>query len=69
MKLNHFTFACLSVFLLGFFFSNSVIIAAESQNVNVTTVDIDTLTPTDLSNMINGTPSGSVSSGATEKLI
>ena len=69
MKLKHFTFAFLSVFLLGFFFSNSFIIAAESQTVNVTTVDIDTLTPTDLSNMINGTPSGSVSSGATVKLV
>ena len=69
MKLKHFTFAFLSVFLLGFFFSNSFIIAAESQTVNVTTVDIDTLTPTDLSNMINGTPSGSVSSNATVKLV
>ena len=69
MKLKHFTFAFLSVFLLGFFFSNSFIIAAESQTVNVTTVDIDTLTPTDLSNMINGTPSGLVSSGATVKLV
>ena len=69
MKLNHFTFAFLSVFLLGFFFSNSFIIAAESQTVNVTTLDIDTLTPTDLSNMINGTSSESVSSGATVKLI
>ena len=69
MKLKHFTFAFLSVFLLGFFFSNSFIIAAESQTVNVTTVDIDTLTPTELSNMINGTPSGSVSSNATVKLV
>ena len=69
MKLKHFTLAFLSVFLFGFFFYNSSIKAAESQTVNVTTVDIDTLTPTDLSNMINGTPSGSVSSGATVKLV
>jgi len=57
MKLKHFTLAFLSVFLFGFFFYNSSIKAAESQTVNVTTVDIDTLTPTELSNMINGTPS------------
>ena len=47
MKLKHFTLAFLSVFLFGFFFYNSSIKAAESQTVNVTTVDIDTLTPTD----------------------
>lgn len=52
MKLKHFTLAFLSVFLFGFFFYNSSIKAAESQTVNVTTVDIDTLTPTELSNMI-----------------
>ena len=69
MKLKHFTLAFLSVFLFGFFFYNSSIKAAESQTVNVTTVDIDTLTPTELSNMINGTPSGSVSSNATVKLV
>lgn len=69
MKLKHFTLAFLSVFLFGFFFYNSSIKAAESQTVNVTTVDIDTLTPTELSNMINGTPSGSVSSSATVKLV
>ena len=69
MKLKRFTFAFLSVFLLGFFFSNSIVKAAESQTVNVTTVDIDTLTPTELSNMINGTPSGLVSSNATVKLV
>ena len=69
MKLKNFTLAFLSVFLVSFFFSNSYIQAAEKQNVNVTTVDIDTLTPTELSNMINGTPSGSVSSNATVKLV
>ena len=69
MKLKHFTLAFLLVFLFGFFFYNSSIKAAESQTVNVTTVDIDTLTPTELSNMINGTPSGSVSSNATVKLV
>ena len=69
MKLKHFTLAFLSVFLFGFFFYNSSIKAAESQTVNITTVDIDTLTPTELSNMINGTPSGSVSSNATVKLV
>lgn len=69
MKLKHFTLAFLSVFLFGFFFYNSSIKAGESQTVNVTTVDIDTLTPTELSNMINGTPSGSVSSNATVKLV
>ena len=69
MKLKHFTLAFLSVFLFGFFFYNSSIKAAESQTVNVTTVDIDTLTPTELSNMINGTPSGSVSSNSTVKLV
>ena len=69
MKLKHFTLAFLSVFLFGIFFYNSSIKAAESQTVNVTTVDIDTLTPTELSNMINGTPSGSVSSNATVKLV
>ena len=69
MKLKHFTLAFLSVFLFGFFFYNSSIKAAESQTVNVTTVDIDTLTPTELSNMINGTPSGSVSSNANVKLV
>lgn len=69
MKLKHFTLAFLSVFLFCFFFYNSSIKAAESQTVNVTTVDIDTLTPTELSNMINGTPSGSVSSNATVKLV
>ena len=69
MKLKRFTFAFLSVFLLGFFFSNSIVKAAESQTVNVTTVDIDTLTPTEFSNMINDTPSGSVSSGTTVKLV
>ena len=69
MKLKHFTLAFLSVFLFGFFFYNSSIKAAESQTVNVTTVDIDKLTPTELSNMINGTPSGSVSSTATVKLV
>ena len=69
MKLRHFTLAFLSVFLFGFFFYNSSIKAAESQTVNVTTVDIDTLTPTEFSNMINGTPSGSVSSNATVKLV
>lgn len=69
MTLKHFTLAFLSVFLFGFFFYNSSIKAAESQTVNVTTVDIDTLTPTELSNMINGTPSGSVSSNATVKLV
>ena len=69
MKLKHFTLAFLSVFLFGFFFYNSSIKAAESQTVNVTTVDIDKLTPTELSNMINGTPSGSVSSNATVKLV
>ena len=69
MKLKHFTLAFLLVFLFGFFFYNSSIKAAESQTVNVTTVNIDTLTPTELSNMINGTPSGSVSSNATVKLV
>ena len=69
MKLKHFTLAFLSVFLFGFFFYNSSIKAAESQTVNVTTVDIDTLTATEFSNMINGTPSGSVSSNATVKLV
>lgn len=69
MTLKHFTLAFLSVFLFGFFFYNSSIKAAESQTVNVTTVNIDTLTPTELSNMINGTPSGSVSSNATVKLV
>ena len=69
MKLKHFTLAFLSVFLFGFFFYNRSIKAAESQTVNVTTVDIDTLTLTELSNMINGTPSGSVSSNATVKLV
>ena len=69
MKLKNFTLAFLSVFLVSFFLSNSYIQAAEKQNVNVTTVDIDTLTPTELSNMINGTPSGSVSSNATVKLV
>ena len=69
MKLKHFTLAFLSVFLFGFFFYNSSIKAGESQTVNVTTVDIDTLTPTELSNMINGTPSGSVSSNANVKLV
>ena len=69
MKLKRFTFAFLSVFLLGFFFSNSIVKAAESQTVNVTTVDINTLTPTEFSNMINDTPSGSVSSGTTVKLV
>lgn len=69
MKLKNFTLAFLSVFLVSFFFSNSYIQAAEKQNVNVTTVDIDTLTPTELSNLINGIPSGSVSSNATVKLV
>lgn len=69
MKLKHFTLAFLLVFLFGFFFYNSSIKAAESQTVNVTTVDIDTLTATEFSNMINGTPSGSVSSNATVKLV
>ena len=69
MKLKHFTLAFLSVFLFGFFFYNSSIKAAENQTVNVTTVDIDTLTATEFSNMINGTPSGSVSSNATVKLV
>ena len=69
MKLKNFILAFLSVFLVSFFFSNSYIQAAEKQNVNVTTVDIDTLTPTELSNLINGIPSGSVSSNATVKLV
>ena len=69
MKLKNFILAFLSVFLVSFFFSNSYIQAAEKKNVNVTTVDIDTLTPTELSNMINGTPSGSVSSNSTVKLV
>ena len=69
MKLKNFTLAFLSVFLVSFFFSNSYIQAAEKRNVNVTTVDIDTLTPTELSNLINGIPSGSVSSNATVKLV
>ena len=69
MKLKNFTLAFLSVFLVSFFFSNGYIQAAEKQNVNVTTVDIDTLTPTELSNLINGIPSGSVSSNATVKLV
>ena len=69
MKLKNFILAFLSVFLVNFFFSNSYIQAAEKKNVNVTTVDIDTLTPTELSNLINGIPSGSVSSNATVKLV
>ena len=69
MKLKNFILAFLSVFLVSFFFSNSYIQAAEKKNVNVTTVDIDTLTPTELSNLINGIPSGSVSSNATVKLV
>ena len=69
MKLKNFTLAFLSVFLVSFFFSNCYIQAAEKRNVNVTTVDIDTLTPTELSNLINGIPSGSVSSNATVKLV
>ena len=69
MKLKNFTLAFLSVFLVSFFFSNSYIQAAEKQNVNVTTVDLDTLTPTELSNLINGIPSGLVSSNATVKLV
>ena len=69
MKLKNFILAFLSVFLVSFFFSNSYIQAAEKQNVNVTMVDIDTLTPTELSNLINGIPSGSVSSNATVKLV
>ena len=69
MKLKNFTLAFLSVFLVSFFFSNSYIQAAEKQNVNVTTVDLDTLTPTELINLINGIPSGLVSSNATVKLV
>ncbi len=69
MKLKNFILSFLSVFLVSFFFSNSYIQAAEKQNVNVTMVDIDTLTPTELSNLINGIPSGSVSSNATVKLV
>ena len=69
MKLKNFILAFLSVFLVSFFFSNCYIQAAEKRNVNVTTVDIDTLTPTELSNLINGIPSGSVSSNATVKLV
>ena len=69
MKLKNFTLAFLSVFLVSFFLSNSYIQAAEKQNVNVTTVDIDTLTPTELSNLINAIPSGLVSSNATVKLV
>ena len=69
MKLKNFILAFLSVSLVSFFFSNNYIQAAEKKNVNVTTVDIDTLTPTGLGNLINGIPSGSVSSNATVKLV